>query len=145
MHGDVSDWLAGTRGRNMRQMFRPSCDDVIDGLDDGRMGNRGVGDDCWLRRGDDVGRRCRGDGLRGDHRWLWLAGWSRGWGGGFVLYGNVRREDGGWRHGNAGLRQRRCWQFGRRRRGWGGEDFVFYILVEVVFTLWKKRKMILGN
>lgn len=139
MHGDVSDWLAGTRGRNMRQMFGPGWDDVIDGLDDGRMGDGGVGDDCLLRRGDDVGRRRRSDGLRGDHRCLGMAGW----GGGFVLYGDVCREDGGWRHGRTGLRRRR--QFRCRRRGWRGEDVILYVLVEVVFTLWKKRKMIYGN
>lgn len=93
MHGDVSDRLAATRGRNVRQMFRPSLDDVVDSLDDGRMGYRGMGDDCWLMRGNDVGRGRRGDGLRGDH--CGLIGWSGGWCGGFVLYGDMRRDNGG--------------------------------------------------
>lgn len=99
MHSDVSDRLAATRGRNVRQMFRPSWDDVVDSLDDGCMGYRGVRDDCWLRRGNYVGRGSRGDGLRGDHGGLVLIGWC----GGFVLYGDMRSENGGWRHGSVGL------------------------------------------
>lgn len=91
MHGDVSDRLAATRGRNVRQMFRPSWDDVVDSLDDGRMGYGGMGDDCWLRRGNNVGRGRRGDGLRGEHCGLGLAGWSGGWCGGFVLNGDMCR------------------------------------------------------
>lgn len=72
MHGDVSDRLAAVRGHNVRQVFRPSWNDVVHGLDDRSVGYRRMSDDCRLSRGEHVGRGCRSDGLRDDHGGLRL-------------------------------------------------------------------------
>ena len=92
-------------------------EDMIYSLDDGWVGNSGMGDDCGLYlngwRQEGVSGRCRGDGLR------WVAG-REGRAGqdtrereGCVLDGQVRSEEWlGLQDGRRKLAQRG----GRRRR-----------------------------